>query len=313
MFASFFFYFLFFFFQIGNSPSAYRGPVPSVLKDNQTVADYRNHYAVKELHKAFAFSESGPYGYCFEKKSVEEAKTCAMAFCDKYRKPEHKPCFILNADDWTVRSALETKNHLKSSPVMPFMLFNAGLIFAFMGIFLRKRAIQAPLSNPNTETNNDTVAPQNLEKKLQTKYVTTAIVCSSFLIAQGLYAFLAHIMKLSAKSPLNPAFRNGIFSISAGCLLLSLLLKDRLRNKISSNPSGEAFETRLPRLSEKLLRNILIGMALAEAPAVFGLLLYIETGYLKDFYILAIPSFLVTLLNFPFYPQWKQSITGGEQ
>jgi hypothetical protein len=76
--------------------SAY--PIPSRIKDPQAVKDYKYKYLAKQDHKAFSFSDDGPYGYCYGRVSADEARECASDYCDRYRRPGQASCQVISVD-----------------------------------------------------------------------------------------------------------------------------------------------------------------------------------------------------------------------
>ncbi len=61
-------------------------------------------------------------------------------------------------------------------------------------------------------------------------------------------------------------------------------------------------------LASKLFRSFLISFALAEIPAILGLVLFFLAGLVRDFYILLIVSVVLMFMFFPRYHNWKSWI-----
>ena len=62
----------------------------------------------------------------------------------------------------------------------------------------------------------------------------------------------------------------------------------------------------LTTLVAKLRISTIVTFALCEAPAIYGLLLYIIGGSRKDFYALAVYSLLLFAVFFPRLNQWQE-------
>jgi hypothetical protein len=72
------------------------------------------------------------------------------------------------------------------------------------------------------------------------------------------------------------------------------------RQQILTKKPDDTTENRLTRLA---LANI-VSLALAELPAFFGLLLFLNSGNSRDFYLLGLISLLLLYAFFPHYPFW---------
>jgi hypothetical protein len=72
---------------------------------------------------------------------------------------------------------------------------------------------------------------------------------------------------------------------------------------------AETEETRLGRL----FASAVAGLALAEAPAVLGLALFLLGGYNSDFYVLLFVSGVLTFMYFPRASVWKARLASSRR
>lgn len=72
--------------------------VSCYITSNNGVKAFRSGYWSAEMHKAFASSDDGPWGYRSGKSRKEYAVLGAMKNCEKSLKPQDSPCKIVNID-----------------------------------------------------------------------------------------------------------------------------------------------------------------------------------------------------------------------
>lgn len=84
--------------RVGPVQDINRGQMPPGLTNPRAVERYRGEYLAEKDHKAFAMSLDGPFGYCFRQRTVEQARTCALDFCEKYCKEGQAPCLVVSVD-----------------------------------------------------------------------------------------------------------------------------------------------------------------------------------------------------------------------
>ena len=64
-------------------------------------------------------------------------------------------------------------------------------------------------------------------------------------------------------------------------------------------------EDDLKTLIGKLQKTSLLTSALCEGPAIYGLVLFLLSGYSMDFYVLLFVSLVLMFMYFPKYHQWE--------
>jgi hypothetical protein len=62
------------------------------------------------------------------------------------------------------------------------------------------------------------------------------------------------------------------------------------------------------QLVARLMTATVVTAALAETPAILGLVLYVVGGYYTDFYFLALISLYLLMRHFPRWGQWEQRL-----
>lgn len=142
-----------------------------------------------------------------------------------------------------------------------------------------------------------------IKKTYQTSLITAAVFFAFLLI----YVALVEIIRWQVKPFYGLASFENIQSIriifySLGALQIIAIRVLRglfLRKTASDNETT---------LSSKLFRSFLISFALAEIPAILGVVLFLLTGLIRDFYILLIISGILMLMFFPRYQNWKSWI-----
>jgi len=93
--------------------------------------------------------------------------------------------------------------------------------------------------------------------------------------------------------------RYGLGGLTLGIAFLVPLLRRRLTSHAPSRESGE----RPP--AQSLLAATVISLALAESPAIFGLVLFLLGGDRWDFYGFAAFALLLVLVVFPRHNEWQ--------
>jgi hypothetical protein len=83
--------------------------------------------------------------------------------------------------------------------------------------------------------------------------------------------------------------------------VLAFVIIRAVRTSILRREAGDALATLLGRLTTA---NVLV-YAIAEVPAILGLVLFIFTGDRKDFYILGTFSILAMILYYPKLNHWE--------
>ena len=94
-----------------------------------------------------------------------------------------------------------------------------------------------------------------------------------------------------------------------GIAILTIFLIRVIRGMLLRKPSSEDFYL----LRSRLLQTSLITAALCEIPAILGLILFLLTASLRDYYQLAGVSFILVFLHFPRYGNWEAWIKNRDK
>jgi hypothetical protein len=136
------------------------------------------------------------------------------------------------------------------------------------------------------------------EEKWARAYRTSTIISYAMAASVLVYAIIVEVFKfqeitlhLIPAEVLDMVRFVFVFLSFAGYFIINFWNK-----KILTRTAADTTETRLGRLA---LANI-ISLALAELPALFGLLLFLGSGNSKDFYLLVLIS---ALLFYAFFPR----------
>ena len=136
---------------------------------------------------------------------------------------------------------------------------------------------------------------------LRRTYRETAIVCGAMVASVLLYAIVVEVLRTQLPpggvgAGVNVDVLRYAFYLLAGIEGLAIPFVRR------AVEAGSAARGRLPA---RLRTGALVAAALAEAPAVMGLVLFLLAGARRDFYALAGWSLLLQLFHFPRYERWE--------
>lgn len=144
----------------------------------------------------------------------------------------------------------------------------------------------------------------DLKKVFRTTiFVNGAVVASLFL-----YALMVELIR----SQLNPfpglivsgvrhqTLRYLFFGAAAGAVILVRLAG---RSTQKATPGGD-----LHHLISRLSRTSVITAALGELPAVLGFVLFLMTGFSRDFYLLLCGSLFLEFMYFPRFRVWQDFV-----
>jgi len=141
-----------------------------------------------------------------------------------------------------------------------------------------------------------------------TKYFKTAVILSGSMIGSLLiYLVVVEIIQASLKPFTglitldDPQFLRYIFYFIAALQIIVIRLLRGVLLKAGKSDSEEK-----PVL--RIFRVTILTLALAEIPALLGLVLFLLAGMNKDFYILLLVSFVLMFMFFPRINHWKALI-----
>ena len=140
---------------------------------------------------------------------------------------------------------------------------------------------------------------------LRRTYRETAIVCGAMVASILIYAVVVEVLRARARQPLG----GGGAGINIDVLRYAIYLLAGIeglaipfvRRAVEAGPALRG------SLLARLRTGSLVGAALAEVPAVLGLVLFLLAGSRPDFYALAGWSLLLQLFHFPRYERWEEA------
>lgn len=142
--------------------------------------------------------------------------------------------------------------------------------------------------------------------ELKRIYRTTVVVNAALLASLLVYALMVELIKsqfrpfpgLFISGPSIRTLRYVVFGAAIGAVLLTRL---GWRALLKVKP-GEEFRQLISRLS----RTAVITATLGELPALFGFVLFLLTGFSRDFYILLFVSLFLEFMYFPRLNVWQE-------
>lgn len=144
------------------------------------------------------------------------------------------------------------------------------------------------------------------DAELKRGFRTTIIVSEALVASLFLYALMVELIK----SQLRPfsgflvsrlhhqTLRYFFFGAAAGAVVL---IRFAGRSLLKTRPGED-----LRELISRLGRTAVITSALGELPAIIGFILFLLTGYSRDFYILLFVSLFLEFMYFPRLKVWQE-------
>jgi hypothetical protein len=147
---------------------------------------------------------------------------------------------------------------------------------------------------------------------LKKAYLTSTIVNSAIIASLVVYVVVAEMIKAQyepfegfVKGFDLPPLRYALYVLALVQLMVMIKIRGILLRKISFDGPEEAIS--------RLSRTSLITSALCEAPAIFGLVLYLLGGLSRDFYVLLAWSGFLFFLYFPRYSNWESWVKSARR
>lgn len=147
------------------------------------------------------------------------------------------------------------------------------------------------------------------QTELKRQYYNAVTVSLSFLLSIVCYGVAVFLVKTQG-SRLLATGRDGILILRAVLLVLTacaLFSLGRIRAWIMMDGGmGRTAAAPVPALSRRLFHATVITMAIAEVPALFGLVLFFISLDLRDFYLFAAMAMSAMIIYLPKYDQWER-------
>ena len=147
-------------------------------------------------------------------------------------------------------------------------------------------------------------------EELRTHLRPAVMVGAALMASLVLYLGIVEVLRRAAPGPfhgfaaasMTQSLRLAGFGAAAAVILAILLLRPRLFRR---RPAED-----VPAAARRLQNASIIILVLGEAPAVFGLALFLVGGSGSDFYKFLFVSIVLTFLNFPRLGAWEEWLKG---
>ncbi|HZE35833.1 MAG TPA: hypothetical protein VE482_04985 [Candidatus Eisenbacteria bacterium] len=140
---------------------------------------------------------------------------------------------------------------------------------------------------------------------LETAYRNAAITCGAMLASTLFYPVAAVIVSLSLapfEGFVGPALSTGLrIALWTAAAVVAGLIGVVRRALLGRSPAGDAAGQ-----ARRLVSTSITIAALAEVPAILGLVLFMLSGLRGDFYVLFVLSLVLQAVHFPRLDGWRQ-------
>lgn len=143
---------------------------------------------------------------------------------------------------------------------------------------------------------------------LKKSFRTTVIASGAMLASLLFYALMVELARSQLRPfrgilppGVRPQTLRYVFFGAAALTVVLVRIAGRARFK---RIPGESFAQLVSRLS----RTVVTTAALAELPAVLGFVLFLLTGFSRDFYVLLFCSFVLEFIYFPRLRDWQDTV-----
>ncbi len=145
------------------------------------------------------------------------------------------------------------------------------------------------------------------ESDLKRGFRTTLIINGALVASLFIYAVMVELIKAQLRP--FPGFASGsrpdswryfFYAAAIGAVVLVRFIG---RAMFKASP-----EESVPHLIARLVRATVMTAALGELPAVLGFVLFLLTGFSRDFYILMFVSLFLEFMYFPRLKVWQDTV-----
>jgi len=142
---------------------------------------------------------------------------------------------------------------------------------------------------------------------------TSRIAHAALVASLVVYAVVVHVIEATGSPPpmLEPGvvgiIRPLLFGLGAAVAVTVLVLRSRW---LSADAAAPLARLGVPAALTQLQTRLIVCLALAESLGVFGMLLFVLGGSLRDFYVLWTPAIVLQLVLTPGRDVWAAA-TGG--
>jgi hypothetical protein len=158
---------------------------------------------------------------------------------------------------------------------------------------------------------------EGINQEIRQVHRTACIIGLAFIGSVFTYVILSELLNRGFIALPKPALgveMDLIKYILIGITILTLFLirpikKIMLSGNILLQPPAQG-QSRLAAPLQKLMSATIIGYALGEAVAIYGLVYYFLARNINDFYIFIIVSLFILTRHFPRYKDWENWLKG---
>jgi len=149
-----------------------------------------------------------------------------------------------------------------------------------------------------------------VDTALRTARILHAALVGSLLV----YAVVVHVirganaLRPTLAEPTLGLVRVAFYALAAGVVVVVLVLRSRWLTAEAAAALGRGKER--PVALRLLQTRMIVCLALAETIGVYGLVLFVLGGSLRDFYVFLVPAFALQLLLVPTREVWEAAATG---
>lgn len=146
--------------------------------------------------------------------------------------------------------------------------------------------------------------------ELKRRYRLSAIIGGAIIASIIMYAVVVEILVKTITPPAGCNIPEFLKYLPLAGAVLSLAMIWILNRKILSLPMANQLspEQKVSVSIQRLFVVSIITYALSEVVAIYGLVIFILTGKLMDFYLAFVASLILLLIHFPTYRQWEERI-----
>ena len=149
------------------------------------------------------------------------------------------------------------------------------------------------------------------QEDIKKVFKNTVIICAGIMATLPFYFLVVELIKANQKPFLGyvDVFNTTTLRFFFYALaVIQVIIIRVLRGFLLRKPPSASAKTLIRRL---YTTSILI-FALCEVPVLFGLVLFLMSGFYKDFYVLLFVSSFLMFMFFPKYNSWADWIKGSD-
>ncbi len=151
------------------------------------------------------------------------------------------------------------------------------------------------------------------EGALRKGHRTAVYICCAMIVSVFAYAGMAEYLAAQnapfhGYSPVPDDVYNKLRLILLALALVDFALIPFLRNRVLSagNRTSTSSVSSCPTGVQRLLSASMVSFALCQSIAIYGLILFLLNGGLREFYLFILIALVSFVLHFPRYGRWQE-------